>query len=262
MDNSYQLLGQPIGKFMNSGFSNIIEQTTYPLYQKQETYGGKKKERRDNTREAIRKYEKKILNQKKLAVKYPTIYNDPFLKMAQQTNGTLTGRGRPKKIKADAPIEDILNLYEKKEGVIDNKKDNKKDKKHLKDMKKLSNDLVKYHKSLSNLIEKHKSTLEGAGMNYSGGNIFDWIANKMPDIVGMIPEIGFIMKPIVSGVLDLLDSSRKNPQNPKSPESIQPPERQFGEREAIKAPSSNYKQQVGVRGNGRGTGGRIRKRQL
>jgi hypothetical protein len=110
-NSNYQVLSQPVGRFSNTGLSNMNEKVAYPLYQKQEEmgFGKKRKSRRNNQMDYVKKYEKKIIKQKKQHADYPDIYKAPFQKMAEQTNGTLTGRGRgrPKKVKADAPIDDI-----------------------------------------------------------------------------------------------------------------------------------------------------------
>jgi len=47
----------------------------------------------------------------------------------------------------------------------------------------------------------------------AGGNIFDELSNIMPDILGNVPIVGNILKPVTQGVLDILDPYRKNPRN-------------------------------------------------
>ena len=50
----------------------------------------------------------------------------------------------------------------------------------------------------------------------TGGNIFDFLANKMPDALGYVPVLGSILKPATNIVLNELDKYRKNPQNPEN----------------------------------------------
>jgi len=57
-----------------------------------------------------------------------------------------------------------------------------------------------------------------------GGNIFDDIANAMPDILKYVPIFGKdILAPAAEATLSLLDPYRKNPRNPRTPEYIPPP---------------------------------------
>jgi hypothetical protein len=55
-----------------------------------------------------------------------------------------------------------------------------------------------------------------------GGNIFDTIANAMPDIVSAVPIFGPLLSAAAEGTLSLLDPYRKNPRNPRTPEYIPP----------------------------------------
>ena len=189
------------------------------------------------------------------------------IKIREDTHHTLRAyckRGRPRKIAADAPIEDLVNLYTKKEGVIDDKpskEDVKKVKIHKAKMKKLLGDLGKHQLNLKKIMDKHKGTLEGAG--YKGGNIFDWLANISPSIVKYIPIVGPLMSSAGEALLDVLDPYRKNPRHPQPPTPVIPPAgpkvRQIGEESKI----TDVKPVDAVQGVRVSKGaGRIRKRLL
>lgn len=49
-----------------------------------------------------------------------------------------------------------------------------------------------------------------------GGNFFDELSNMMPDILGNVPIVGSILKPVTKFTLDVLDPYRKNPKNPEN----------------------------------------------
>lgn len=53
-----------------------------------------------------------------------------------------------------------------------------------------------------------------------GAGFFDWIANLVPELVGNVPILGSILKPVANATLDALDPYRKNPRNPKQVEYV------------------------------------------
>jgi hypothetical protein len=196
--NNYNLLGYPVGFYTNTGLTDMNETVSRPILSVNEylsggsplpmynigsgeepfilddIQGGKKKRSVNTSESVIKKYERKNLRDKKNAIKYPSLYNKD--KIASMTKGTLKGG----------------------------------DKSHLRKMKSLLKDLEKHRDnkdSIEKIIQKHKATLEGAG--FKGGNIFDWIADRIPDIASYIPIVGPIMKPILNKTLNALDPYRK-----------------------------------------------------
>jgi len=275
---SYQLLSQPVGRFSNTGLSNIRETTTYPLYQKQEEMGGKRRKKKakqpttnnvegvikkPTTDEIVKKYMADVLEKKKLALQYPTLYKNPLKKIEDETIGTLKSgfgkRGRPKKIKADAPILDIVNLYEKDIGKIDDKP-NKPNASHKKQMKKLASDMLKHHQKFSKIMDKYKPTLEGSGF---WQDALGWLETTGADLVSNLPVVGAPIAGLWRHANDIAEALSPSYHRAGTPSNtpVVPwaviPERKTGEDAKIIAPT------VPISGSvlgQKGSGGRLRKR--
>jgi len=183
--NNYNLLGYPVGFYTNTGLTDMNETVSRPILSVNEYLSGGAPLPMYNIGSGEEPFilddiqgGKKMRPVKKYerknAIKYPTLYNKD--KLASMTRGTLKGG----------------------------------DKSHLKKMKSLLKDLEKHRdnkESIDKIIKKHKATLEGAG--FKGGNIFDWLADRIPDVASYIPIVGPIMKPILNTALNTLDPYRK-----------------------------------------------------
>lgn len=203
-------------KTANYSVNAGAESDSVPLKKHTKSSGGLKLKKKE-IEELIKKFIEEKNNKEMQRLSFPLLFKD---KLPELTSGTLSGggetdkkkRGRPKKVKADSDIKEILEVYEKDKEIKSDEKDNKKkmnktDKKHKADMKKLLNGLEKYKNDLSDLIEKHKNTLEGGSL--IGGSIFDDLADLLPSIAKHIPIVGDFVSSGIKTAADLLDPYRQ-----------------------------------------------------